>query len=108
MKVEYANERTICELGNACSGDIICPTNSQTLYLVTDTNAGTGLFDTSRDYRITNLVSNPQAIEYECEYEATHWRALIVVIRVFDGELCFMPSETKVEIMNCTLRVEGE
>ena len=104
MRVMYTGEQNeIHKLGEVCEGEIIRPTNSRELYLVSDRTAAHPLFHNATDRELLYEVMNPQNIDFDAQ-----WDAMICVTRICDGSWWFMSSATKVEIMNCCLNIEGE
>ena len=103
MRVNYVDKQKVYKLGEIGAGEIIRPTNSQELYLTSGRTVAYPLFHGATDRELLYEVENPQDIDFDC-----FWDSVLCVTRIDDGALRFMPSETKVEIMNCYLNVEGE
>ena len=102
MKVFYnAKPKTYRPLSDVPMGEIIRPTNSQELYLVSDMTICDPLFDTVVEDVILDKVYNPQDIDIE-----NCWETLTCLTRIKDGTWWFTPSDTEVEVMDCYLNIE--
>ena len=99
MKVEYSNEKNVKALGYADCGAVVRPANSLELYIVANYEGMSDVIHCDAD---SDYVHNPQNVECIGPYD------LEMVISVQDGCVYFMPSATKVEIMDCKLLVEGD
>ena len=103
MKIEYTNKRETYYIKQVDSGEIVRPTNSQVLFLVTDQDSYGGLFMDIKTYNLKQYVFNPQNIECNDEYTDC-----VCAVCLDNGEICFIPNDTEVVVMEATLTIEGE
>ena len=97
MKIEYESNANVKMLGYVDSGAVVRPTNSLELFLVANREGMSDIIHCDMD---SDYVYNLQDVKCDGSFD------LEMVISLSDGEVYFMPSATKVEVMNCKLLVE--
>lgn len=99
MKVEYTNNKNVKMLGYVDGGSVVRPINSLELYLVADYEGMSDVIHCDMD---SDYIENPQNVKCNGTFD------LEMVISLNDGSVYFMPSATKVEVIDCKLLVEGD
>lgn len=101
MRIEYSKQVEAIPLGQVDNGRVFRPLDDEHLYIASDLTAADDLFaDNINDY-----VSDPQ--ELGTTPSRTCYHDFVVCYDIMFNTIALMDQQTKVEVLDCTLRIEN-